>query len=244
MRIALLPTCVVDTVAPEVGVATVRVLRRAGHEVVVPDGVTCCGQPAWNAGFHEEAAAVARTTLGALAEAEVDAVCVPAGSCTTMIRVFWRELFHLVGDVAAEARARVIADRTFEFSELLDRTGGLPDGRHDAAVARHVSCHMLRELGLRDEAGRLLDGLEGCRTVAWSGDDRCCGFGGTFALKQPETSVAMADDKIDSLLTTDATELVGCDQSCLLHLQGRLGRRGETTIRVRHLAEVLDEAWS
>lgn len=242
MRIALLPTCVVDTVAPQVGAATVRVLRRAGHEVIVPDAVTCCGQPAWNAGFAEEAALVARTTLDALAEADVEAICVPAGSCTTMIRVFWQELFHLVGDDAAVARAATVADRTFEFAELLDRIGDAPGGRHDAAVARHHSCHMLRELGLRDEAGRLLDGLEGCTVVPWPGDDRCCGFGGTFAMKQPETSVAMADDKIDGLLATGATELVGCDQSCLLHLAGRLERRGETAIRVRHLAEVLDEA--
>ncbi len=246
VRIALLPTCVVDTVAPQIGESVVRVLRRAGHEVVLAEGATCCGQPAWNAGFSAEAATVASTTLAALSSALSDAevVCVPAGSCATMIRVFWPELFHLAGDDEAATLARTVGARTVEFSELLASTEGgatLPAGAHAATVAYHHSCHMLRELRVTEAPTALLDGLDGCELAAWDGAERCCGFGGLFSVKQPETSVAMADDKIDTLLTTGATELVGCDASCLLHLEGRLRRRGEA-LPVRHLAEVLDEA--
>lgn len=246
VRIALLPTCVVDTVAPQVGAAAVRVLRKAGHDVVVPAGATCCGQPAWNAGFSDAAAAVARTTLAALsaALADADMVCVPAGSCATMIRVFWPELFHLAGDDEAATTARTVGARTREFSELLTEDGidALPPAHHAAAVGYHHSCHMLRELRIHDAPEALLAAVDGCEQVAWDGADRCCGFGGLFSVKQPETSVAMADDKLDTLATTGATELVGCDASCLLHLEARLRHRGDATTVVRHLAEVLDEA--
>ena len=246
-RVALLPTCVVDTVAPEVGEAVVRVLRRFGCEVTVPDGATCCGQPAWNAGFAADAAQVAATTLDALEAALVEGpdvvVCVPAGSCATMIRVFWPELFHLTGDEAAVDRARRVGAATREFSELLvERSGGAAlGGAYERTVGYHHSCHMLRELGLREPPVQLLDGLDGCERVAWSAEERCCGFGGMFSVKLPETSVAMADDKLDALAGTGAAELVGCDQSCLLHLRGRLARRGVAT-PVKHLAQVLDEA--
>lgn len=240
-RVALLPTCVVDTVAPQVGEAVVRVLRRAGAEVTVPRDATCCGQPAWNAGFADEAAKVAATTLDAL-ESTDGVVCVPAGSCATMMRIFWPELFHLVGDEARSARARILAGRVREFSELVAEMGG-GGGAWPRTVAYHHSCHMLRELGLREQPEKLLRGLEGCRVADWNAADRCCGFGGLFSVKQPETSVAMADDKIDALDGSGAQTLAGCDQSCLMHLEGRLRRRG-IDLPVKHLAEVLDEATS
>ena len=254
-QVVLLPTCVVDTVAGEVGDAVVRVLRRFGCEVTVPDRATCCGQPAWNAGFAAEAAQVAGTTLAALEDALAErgdasghpaVVCVPAGSCAAMIRVFWPELFHLAGDEAAVDRARRLGARTREFSELVvERGDGAPlEGRLPADVAYHHSCHMLRELHIHDEPEALLNGLEGCRTLDWSAAERCCGFGGLFSVKLPETSVAMADDKLEALGEIEASHLVGSDQSCLLHLQGRLHRRGAGAgaTTVRHLAQVLDEA--
>jgi L-lactate dehydrogenase complex protein LldE len=238
--VALLPTCVVDTVAPDVGRATVRVLTRLGARVTVPRGATCCGQPGWNAGFHRPAARVARTTLRALSDSPADVVCVPAGSCATMIRVFWPELFHLAGDEPSRHAAERLAPRVREFSELVAEL--LPDGpvgRLDAGVAYHHSCHMLRELGIEEAPTSALAHVGGARVVEWSADQRCCGFGGLFSVKQPELSVAMADEKLDTL--PDVERLVGCDQSCLLHLEGRLRRRGGTT-RVQHLAELLDEA--
>jgi len=239
-RVVLFPTCVVDTVAADVGIAAYRVLRRLGYELHVPEGATCCGQPAWNAGFADEAATVARTTLGALEQAEGE-VCVPAGSCATMIRVFWPELFEVVGDHDASERAAQLAPRVKEFSELVASHGDELSGTLRATVGYHHSCHMLRELGIEEPPVTLLTGLEGCQIANWSASQRCCGFGGLFSVRQPETSVAMADDKLDALAETDAEMLVGCDQSCLLHLEGRMARRGQK-LAVRHLAQVLDEA--
>jgi L-lactate dehydrogenase complex protein LldE len=231
-------TCLVDSVAGAVGRAAVRVLERQGHRVTVAAGATCCGQPAWNSGFAAEAARVARVTLGALEGGE-GPVCLPSGSCATMIRVYWPQMFRLAGDPGAAARAEALASRIVEFSELAAR-GPIAAGRLDARVAFHRSCHMTRELGIVSQPAALLDGLEGCRRMAWA-DDQCCGFGGTFAVKQPEISVAMADAKIDSLLAAGAEMVVGCDQSCLMHLEGRMRRRG-VRLPVRHLALVLDEA--
>jgi len=236
MRVALFPTCVIDSVGADVGAAVVRVLRRLGYEVTVPRDATCCGQPAWNAGFADEAAKVARTTLDAIADE--DLVCVPAGSCATMIRVFWPELFHLTGDEEASERATELASRIKEFSELVD---GRASGSHPRKVAYHHSCHMLRELGLKDPPEAALKALDGCELVEWPGAERCCGFGGTFSVKQPEMSVAMADDKADGIDASGADEVVGCDLSCLMQLQGRLRKRG-SSLPVRHLAQVLDDA--
>lgn len=231
-------TCLVDSVAGAVGRAAIRVLERQGHQVTLARGATCCGQPAWNSGFAAEGARVARTTLDALEGGE-GPVCLPSGSCATMIRVYWPQMFRLAGDETAAERAVRLAERVVEFSELAAR-GPAPTGRLPARVAYHRSCHMSRELGIVAEPWSLLDALEGCRRVPWA-DDLCCGFGGTFAVKQPEISVAMADAKIDSLLASGAEMVVGCDQSCLMHLEGRLRRRG-IRLPVRHLALVLDEA--
>lgn len=236
-RLALLPTCVLEALAPEVGMAAVRLLRAAGYDPFVPEDVTCCGQPAWNAGQVEEAAAVARTTLEALAAGD-DPVCVPAGSCTTMIRVYWPQLFELAHDEEAVATARSLAGRVRELTELLS-AGPATEPPPDATpVAYHHSCHMLRELGLREEPLALLR-RSGYRDVPWDGDDRCCGFGGTFSLKQPDIAVAMADEKLDALADSGAEALVGADLSCLLHLEGRLRRRG-IELPVRHVAELAD----
>ena len=231
----LFATCLVDTVAPELGKATVRVLRKAGCSVGLADKATCCGQPGWNAGFAPDAARVARTTLAALEQAVADGavVCVPAGSCATMIRVFWPELFELVGDHDARDRALALAPHVKEFSELLAELGAEPAATADANVAYHHSCHMLRELRINEQPLSLLG-----ETVEWDADERCCGFGGLFSVKQPELSVAMADDKLRSLDDAGADVLVGCDASCLMHLEARARRLG-MAIEVKHLAEVL-----
>src|SRR5262245_18740862 len=140
MKVALLPTCVVDTVAPSVGAACVRVLRRIGCEVSVPDRATCCGQPAWNSGFAAESAKVAKTTLDALTDDPADVICVPAGSCATMMRVFWKELFHVVGDHESAHTAEALAPRVIEFVEFVSERA--PSGSVQAKVAYHHSCHM------------------------------------------------------------------------------------------------------
>ena len=239
MRVTLLVTCVVDLLEPEVGEATVRVLRAAGCDVSVNLAQTCCGQPGWNAGHAREAAKVARTTLAALEDELADgaeAVVVPAGSCAAMVKVFWPELFTVVGDEAAADRARAVGDVTHELADFLVGRD-LPElATGDERVAYHHSCHMLRELGIRHAPESLVDRV-GSR-VTWEDDDRCCGFGGLFSVKLPEVSTAMADEKLASL---DADVLVGCDASCLAQLRSRSEAVG-TPVRTRHLAQLLDDA--
>jgi L-lactate dehydrogenase complex protein LldE len=241
VRVSLFVTCVVDVFEPDVGVATVRLLRAGGCQVSCPSGQTCCGQPAWNSGFHEDAATVARTSLDALEADGGDAVVVPAGSCATMIKVFWPELFELVGDHDAAQRARALGNRTHELSSFL-ATRPLPLRPLDRRVAYHHSCHMLRELRIHDQPEQLLASA-GCEQVAWSGGERCCGFGGMFSFKLPEVAEAMADDKLSSLAATEPAPdiVVGSDGSCLLHLRARAEHEGQP-IETRHLAEVLAEA--
>jgi L-lactate dehydrogenase complex protein LldE len=248
MRVGLFVTCIADVMAPDAAVAAVRVLRAAGHDVEFPADQTCCAQPAWNAGFAEDAAKVARTTLAAF-EAALDGGCERivgiAGSCSTMVRVFWPELFEVVGDHAAAERARAVGARVGEFSEFLAAEGVPDEARHavDAAsprVAYHHSCHMLRELRIKEQPEAVLDAV-GCERLPWAADDRCCGFGGTFSVKLPETATAMADDKLRSVHDAGAEVIVGSDTSCLLHMAARAEHEGRP-VRTRHIAEVVAEA--
>lgn len=243
---ALFVTCVGELVEPDVPVAAVRVLRAAGCDVEVPDGQTCCGQPAWNSGFTEDAARVARTSLDALhaaLEAGAEAVVVPAGSCATMIRRYWPQLFELVGDDEAAARARSVGERSWELTELL---AALPADRLPAGsvepctVAYHRSCHMLRELHIEDQPTDLLDRIEGCSRVEWTSAEQCCGFGGTFSVKLPEVSVSMADEKLDTL-PEGVRVIVGADASCLMQLRTRAQARG-LDVTTTHIAELLERS--
>lgn len=246
-RVALLVTCVADVVAPEASVATVRVMRAAGATVEVPAGQTCCGQPAWNAGFAAEAAKVARPTLAALEQAlaeGADAVVVPSGSCACMVRRFWGDLFDAVGDPATAARARAAAERTFELTEWLDGRD-LPPLRSPAPAAgpvvRHRGCHLLRELEVVAAPGAALARVDGLTVDDWPDEERCCGFGGAFSVKLPEVAEAMADEKLRSLPRSAdgaATTIVSTDVSCLMHLAGRAEATG-VAVEVRHVAEAL-----
>ncbi len=244
--VALFPTCIVDAVSPEVGFATARVLTRRGCDVSVAEKTTCCGQPAWNAGHADAAAAVARTTLGGIEQALADgaeAVVVPAGSCTTMIRVFWPELFETVGQHDAAHRARAVAPKVFELSEFIafgdaEKERPPPGITKSEGVRYHPSCHMLRELGLKDEP---TDALRGAGYKVDCGPERCCGFGGLFSVKLPETSVAMADEVLDAALGDGATDIVAADGSCLMQLATRAEARG-LSLTFRHLAVAVDDA--
>lgn len=243
--VALFVTCVVDLVRPDAGVATVQLLRATGSEVSCPSGQTCCGQPAWNAGFAEQAVTVARTSLEALEADPAERIVVPAGSCATMIRRYWPQLFALAGRDGEADRAEAVAARVVELSEHLAPFAGDPvdpptggDGTPAATVAYHRSCHLERELHVHDQPVDLLTAA-GLPPAEWEGDDRCCGFGGTFSVRLPEVSVAMADEKLDHL-PKGVTTVVGCDASCLLHLEARARERG-LPLRFRHLAEELAE---
>jgi L-lactate dehydrogenase complex protein LldE len=233
-EVTVFPTCLVEMVRPAAGAATVRVLERRGHDVIVAKG-TCCGQPAWNSGFTGAARRVARRTLKALRRTS-GPIVVPSGSCATMMHAAWPELFAGTRD---EADVRAVAARVREFADFAAESAGATTPA-TGMVAYHDSCHMLRELGVKDQPRRLL-GECGVQVAEVEGAERCCGFGGTFSVKLPEVSVAMADEKLDEFAATGTGRLVGCDVSCLMHLGGRARQRG-MDIEVAHLAEVIEQA--
>jgi L-lactate dehydrogenase complex protein LldE len=236
-RVALCVTCLADVFCPEVGEATVSLLRRLGFVVDFPEGQTCCGQPAFNAGFQREAWAVARRNLTLFADYAY--VVVPSGSCTAMFRVFYPELF--ADDPVLGEQAESLASRTYELSEFLVQVAGIEriQAAYAGKVAYHASCHLLRELGVVDAPRRLIGRVKGTTLVPMDLEEQCCGFGGSFAVKYPQISDAMLRKKIASLQRAGADTLVSCDAGCLLHIAGRLHRHGES-IRVMHLAELLN----
>jgi L-lactate dehydrogenase complex protein LldE len=234
--VALFPTCLGEALNPAAVRDAERVLGAAGVASQRPSGATCCGQPAWNSGFVRDARRVARRTLRSLADAE--AVVVPAGSCTAMMRLHWPHLFQ---DERDQALAERVAARTFELSQYLaDELGWRPpEPAIRADVAYHDSCHMLRELRLRDQPRALLAAVADLRELPRA--DRCCGFGGTFSVRYPDVSTAMADDKLASAAAVSAATVASADPGCLMQIDGRASRVG-AGVRVVHLATVLAEA--
>jgi L-lactate dehydrogenase complex protein LldE len=235
-RVALFATCLVDQFFPEVGLATLRVLERLGITAEFPPGQTCCGQPFFNMGHRQEARAVALHTLSVFEP--YDAVVLPSGSCTAMVRVFGPDLFE-PGD-PVRARMEALAAKTFELSQFLVQRLGVAavSSSFEGSVAYHDGCHCLRELRVRDEPRRLLQSVAGCRLVEMEGSDACCGFGGTFSVKFAEVSSAMVADKVASIEATGASCVVSTDSSCLMQINGALKRRG-SSVRALHLAQVL-----
>jgi L-lactate dehydrogenase complex protein LldE len=235
--VQLFHTCLVNEFAPEVGLAVVDVLERSGARVEVPPDQTCCGQPAYNAGFHDEARAVARRTIVLLEKTE-GAIVVPSGSCADMLVHQYPLLFE--GDADWEPRARALAARCREFSQYLAERGPAA-GDLQARVAYHPSCHLQRGLGVREQPLRLLGAVKGVTVVPLADADECCGFGGLFAIGHAEISGSVMDRKLDAVEKSGAERLVSCDLGCLLHLGGGLHRRG-SRVKVEHLAQVLDES--
>ena len=235
-RVQLFATCLVDQFFPDAGHAAVEVLERCGIEVAVPPDQTCCGQPAYNGGFAEDAAAMARATIDVLSRSD-DPVVVPSGSCADMIVNRYPEL--LAGDGVYGPKAKALAARTYEFSQfLVDVLGVELPAAAGPRLAYHASCHGLRGLGLREQPRRLLRAVAGERCADLPDAETCCGFGGLFAIKMGPLSSAMLDAKIDAIERSGADEVVATDVSCLMHIGGGLHRRA-SRIRVRHIAEVL-----
>ena len=214
----------------------VRVFDRIGIALTYPEGQTCCGQPAFNSGYRQEATVAARQSIDLFEEAEI-VVC-PSGSCVAMVRHHYPEL--LVNDPVMYQRALAVGRKTFEFSEYLVDALGLTDlgAVFPGTVTYHDSCHLVRTLGIREQPRQLLRHVQGLTLVEMTNSDTCCGFGGTFSVGYPDISLALVDDKIDNILKSGADTVVGCDVSCLMQIRGRLTRQGET-IRVLHLAQVL-----
>lgn len=228
-RVGLFVSCLVDQFFPRVGFSVASVLERLGFEVVVPEGQTCCGQPAFNSGFAHEARPVLESALSCLESANVDAVVVPSGSCAAMLKVFSAEL---VGH-------REITRRVFEFSQFLTGPAGVIDvgARFPGRVVYHDSCHLLWAMAESEAPRRLLRAVQGLELMELP-EPVCCGFGGTFSVKMPDISKAILDDKIEAILATGAGTVVSTDMSCLAHISGELRRRG-SGIRTMHIAEIL-----
>lgn len=235
-RVSLFITCLGDQFFPNVGTAAVRVLERLGVAVTFNPAQTCCGQPAFNTGYTGEAREVAARTLDLFDDAEY--VVAPSGSCSTMIRVFYPELF--ADDPARLAKARSLASKLYEFSEFLVKVLGVDDvgAAFPRRVAYHDSCHLLRELGIAEEPRRLLRAVRGLDLVEMQDNKLCCGFGGTFSVKFPEVSTAMGADKLEAAASAGAEILTANDSGCLMHLAGLIHRR-KLPLKAMHLAEIL-----
>jgi L-lactate dehydrogenase complex protein LldE len=234
-RVAFFVTCLVDQIHPEVGVAAVRLLRRAGYEVDFPAGQTCCGQPFFNSGFQPEAADLARRTIEILEPYE--AVVLPSGSCASMIRAEYPHLLEAWPDWYQ--RARQLAARVFELSEfLVHQARWQPPARADApTVTYHDSCHMRRLLQLKQEP-RLMLAQVGCAIKEMTEPERCCGFGGLFSIRMPEVSNAMSGEKLRQAAQSGGALLVTADPGCMMQLRGLAG---QYQVRVEHLAVLLEE---
>ena len=238
MRVALFATCLVDTVAPQVARATAVLLERLGHEVVVPRGQACCGQMHVNTGYRREAVPIIANHVRAFADAE--AVVAPSGSCVASIHHQQADVLRRAGESALAEEAEALAGRTHELSQFLVDVLGVTDvgAYYPHRVTYHPTCHSLRMLKVGDRPLRLLRAVRGLELVELPGADQCCGFGGTFAIKNADTSTAMLADKMASVLSTHAEVCTAGDASCLLHIGGGLSRLRSGT-RTVHLAEIL-----
>jgi L-lactate dehydrogenase complex protein LldE len=237
MRVGLFVTCLVDLMRPSIGFATVRLLEAGGAEVYVPSTQTCCGQPGYNSGDRAGA-----RTLAAKVVAEFEAcdyLVAPSGSCSGMIKTHYADLFR--DNPVLLERAGTLAAKTYELTDFLEgvlKLGAVP-GSLSATVTYHDSCAGLREMGVKRQPRALLSRVPGLKLVEMAECETCCGFGGTFALKFGEIATRLADNKCLHIAATGADAVVLGDLGCMLNIEGRLRRRGDTKTRVLHVAEVL-----
>ncbi len=242
MRIALFITCYNDTLFPETGKAVVKVLERLGHTVEFPAGQTCCGQMHWNTGYEAEALPLVARFVEQFEHAE--AVVVPTSSCVAMMRDHYplaaERIAREGGDRTLVERVAALLPRVWEFTEFLTKKLELTDvgAYYPHRVTYHASCHGLRNLGLGDGPEQLLKAVSGLELVPLERVEQCCGFGGTFAVKNADVSGAMLEEKLQAVLKTGAEECTACDNSCLMHMGGGLHRM-HTGVGVIHIAEIL-----
>jgi L-lactate dehydrogenase complex protein LldE len=238
LRVSLFITCYNDTLFPETGKAVVRVLERLGHTVEFPAGQTCCGQMHYNTGYQAEAMPLLSRFVEQFRGAE--AVVVPSSSCVAMMRDHYPKMAASLKNEKLIAEVAELLPKVFEFSEFLTKRLGLDDveAYYPHRVTYHASCHGLRNLGLGDGPMRLLKAVRGIDLVELQGLEQCCGFGGTFAVKNADVSGAMLADKMTAVLNTKAEACTACDNSCLMHIQGALHRQ-KAGVRTVHLAEIL-----
>jgi len=229
----------IDSLQPQIGEAVMRVLTRAGVSVAFPEGQTCCGQPAYNAGLRGEARKMAKHTLRVFEE-HPGPVVILSGSCTAMIRHGYPELF--ASDPEWLGRAKALSERSFEFTEFLVDELGIVDlgATCSQSITYHPSCHLSRGIGVDHQPRNLLTHLRGSEFHELPNHDECCGFGGVFSVEHPDISAEMLKRKMANIEESQAETVVTCDVGCLLHIQGGLKRQGNST-KVRHIAQVLDQ---
>jgi L-lactate dehydrogenase complex protein LldE len=236
-RIRLFVTCLVDHLSPEVGEAVVTVLERLGLEVAVPAGQTCCGQPAFNGGFRADARQMAKHILKIL-EQEETPIVIPSGSCVDMIVHHYPELF--AGEPEWQARAERVAAHTYEFTQFLVDVLGVTNvgACFNGRLTYHASCHLRRGLGVDRQPKILLEQVQGAELIPLERADECCGFGGLFSVKFPLISEDMLANKLNHVAASGADWVVGCDLSCLIHMNAGRHRQGQPTHAV-HIAQIL-----
>jgi L-lactate dehydrogenase complex protein LldE len=242
VKASLFVTCIIDQFFPEVGEAAVRVMQRLGVDVEFDESQTCCGQPAFNNGYWDDAKPTARRLVDSYQSAE--RVVIPSGSCASMVRVFYNELFHEEPDTLSSAQA--LAPRVSEFTEFVsdvlgaEKLEGLAHNPKPMRVTYHESCHLKRELGVDSQPRSLIRSLPGVELVEMPQAEVCCGFGGTFSVKYADISAAMLRDKIANIQSANVDAVVAGDMSCLMHIGGGLEKQ-DTGIRAIHIAQLLDE---
>lgn len=234
--VTLFIQCLVDSIYPEVGLAMVRLFENLGIPVECPSDQTCCGQPAFNSGYRGEARVAAKRFIEIFESAEV-IVC-PSGSCVDMVKHQYPALFD--DDPRWQKRAEAVSSKIFELTEYIvdilkiEDVGALFKGK----VTYHDSCHLFRNLGIADQPRKLISKVKGIQLVEMKNSDKCCGFGGTFAVKYSDISTAILEEKVDNIIATGADFVVGCDISCLMNIQGMLSRR-DSHIKTMHIAQLL-----
>ncbi len=234
--VTLFVQCLVDGMYPQVGHAMVQLFENLNIPVDIPLNQTCCGQPAFNSGYRKQAKIAAKRFIEIFETAEV-IVC-PSGSCVDMVKHQYPSLFE--SDSPWRERAKKVSQKIFEFTEYLVDILEVEDvkSRFKGRVTYHDSCHLLRNLGVGDQPRKLMNNIKDLQLVEMKNSEKCCGFGGTFAVKYPDISTAILEEKVDSIIATDVDAVVGCDISCLMNIQGMLSRRN-SQIKILHIAQVL-----
>ncbi|MCX5872597.1 MAG: (Fe-S)-binding protein [Deltaproteobacteria bacterium] len=240
MRVQLFATCLIDTFFPETGEAVMKLLNHFGVDVVYLKGQTCCGKPPNSDGYRREARKAAEHFISVFEG--TDPIVIPSGSCASMVKNHYPDLFK--DDRKMFRKAESVARRTFELSQFLTQIlkaheYGFPNGQ--GKITYHASCQLTRELGVKTEPLVLLKSIKGAEFVPMPNADRCCGFGGVFMGKLPEISMALADDKVSSILDVNPDTVTGCDHGCLMNIMDAAKRR-KAGFKVKHLAVVLAEA--
>jgi L-lactate dehydrogenase complex protein LldE len=238
MQVALFITCFNDTLFPNTGKAVVSIVERLGHQVIFPEEQTCCGQMHFNTGYQTEAMPLIRRFVEIFSQYE--AIVSPSASCVGMVRDMYRFAAEVHQDTKLANEVALLAERVYEFSEFIVNRLGIEDvgAYYPHRVTYHPTCHSLRGIKVGDAPEQLLRAVRGIDYVPMTQSNECCGFGGTFAVKNADTSMAMLGDKIRHILDTRAEVCVAADNSCLMHIGGALHRQ-RSGVRIAHLAEIL-----